>query len=176
VQHVNVKIFAKTADIDIADAIPIFHRWIQEGVCPELTIDVADYKHVPDGPGIMLIGYEADYSLDEAGGRLGLLYNRKQPVEGDAAAVLKQAYDSALLAAKRLEEEPPFAGKLAFDTGDVEIILNDRLLSPNTIETWNTVEPVVKSFFSKLYGANDFTVERLGEPRERLRVAVKRST
>ena len=174
-QHVNVKIFAKKADIDIADAIPVFHRWIQEGVCPELTIDVADYKHVPDGPGILLIGFEADYSLDETDGRLGLLYNRKQPVEGAAEQVLKQAFDSAVLGAKRLEEEPVFAGKLAFDTGDIEIILNDRLLSPNTDETWRRIEPVVRAFFDGVYGSNRYGIERRGEARNRFRVGITRA-
>jgi hypothetical protein len=115
VQHVNIKIFADKADIDLVDAIPIFHQWIQDRVAPELLIDVADYKHVPDGPGIMLIGHEADYSLDETGGRLGLLYNRKVAVEGNAQAALSQAFDSALSAAKRLETTEPFAGKLHFD-------------------------------------------------------------
>ncbi len=87
-QHVNIKIFADRADIQIGDAVEVFHQWIQEGAAPELLIDVADYKHVPDGPGVMLIGHQANYSLDETGGKLGLLFaNRKrQFVEEDAQA------------------------------------------------------------------------------------------
>ena len=82
VQHVNVKIFAREAAINLADATPVFHRWIQERVCEEVLIDVADYRHVPDGPGVLLIAHEANYSLDMAEGRLGLLYNRKAAVGG----------------------------------------------------------------------------------------------
>ncbi len=79
IQHVMVKVFAREpVSIDLGEAIPIFHRWIQDHVCPELLIDVADYRHVPNGPGVMLIGHEANYSLDMTKGRLGLLYNRKQ--------------------------------------------------------------------------------------------------
>ena len=63
IDHVNVKVFAK-APVDLAAAIPVFHRWIQEGACEELLIDVADYRHVPAGPGVVLIGHEANYSLD----------------------------------------------------------------------------------------------------------------
>jgi len=173
VQHVNIKIFADRADIDLVDAIPIFHQWIQDRVTPELLIDVADYKHVPDGPGIILIGHEADYSLDETGGRLGLLYNRKVAVQGDAQAALSQAFDSALSAAKRLETAAPFSGKLHFDEGDVEVILNDRLLAPNTDATWEALRPEIARFFASVYGADNVTLERRGEPRDRFRVGAK---
>jgi hypothetical protein len=173
-QHVNVKIFAAQADVDLADAIPVFHHWIQDNVAPELLIDVADYKHVPDGPGIMLIGHEADYSLDESGGRLGLLYNRKAAGDGDTQAALFQAYDSAVTAAKRLEADPKFAGKLKFDYGDVEIILNDRLLAPNTDETWAFLRPEFARFFTAIYGEGNFILERRGEPRDRFTVSIRR--
>src|SRR5262245_43094180 len=131
-QHVNIKIFADRSDIQIGDAVAVFHQWIQDGVVPELVIDVADYKHVPDGPGVMLIGHEANYSLDETGGRLGLLYNRKAVVSGDAQAALRQAFDAATNATRLLEAAEPFAGKLHFNDGDIEIIVNDRLAAPNT--------------------------------------------
>jgi hypothetical protein len=170
VQHVNIKIFASRTDIDLTDAITVFHRWIQDSAFPELLIDVADYKHVPDGPGVMLIGHEADYSLDEAEGRLGLLYNRKKVVEGDA---LGQAFRAALAACKQLEQEPSFAGKLTFDAGDCEVIINDRLVAPNTDATWQTLGPEIEKFFGGVYGQNAFKLERRGEPRDRFRVGVK---
>jgi len=176
VQHVNVKIFADRADIRIEDAIAVFHQWIQDSVAPELLIDVADYKHVPDGPGVMLIGHEANYSLDETGGRLGLLYNRKAAVQGDAQAALRQAFDAAGNAAKLLEEAAPFAGKLHFDEGDVEILINDRLLAPNTDDTWEALSPEVERFFTSIYGEGRVILERRGEPRERFRVGVKRKS
>src|SRR5882762_10312759 len=104
IQHVRVKIFAREpAPVDLGDAIAVFHRWIQERACPELLIDVADYRHVPNGPGVMLIGHEANYSLDTTKGRLGLLYYRKQP-GGSAQENLRQAYDAAMAACNRLEQ------------------------------------------------------------------------
>jgi hypothetical protein len=174
VQHVNIKIFASRFDIYLEDSIPVFHKWIQDNVAPELLIDVADYKHVPDGPGIMLIGHEADYSLDLTDGRLGLLYNRKAPVSGDAQYALNQAYQSAVRAAKLLEETSVFAGKLVFDFNEVEVILNDRLLFPNTDETWQRVLPEFNGFFSSVYGQDGFTIEHRGELRDRVRAGVKK--
>jgi hypothetical protein len=174
VQHVNIKIFASEDSINLVDAIPVFHRWIQEKAVPEMVIDVADYKHVPDGPGIMLIGHEADYSLDLSDGRLGVLYNRKGAFDGDSQAALKQAYNAALTASKLLEEEAVFAGKLKFNPNDVEVIVNDRLLAPNTDETWAALEPEIKKFFTGIYGDDNFKIEHRGEPRDRFVAGVIR--
>jgi len=174
IDHVNVKIFAREPDsIDLGDAIPVFHRWIREVVLDELVIDVADYRHVPDGPGVMLIGDEANYSLDCAFGRLGLLYNRKRPSEGTFTDKLLQAFGSALLACSRLEDEAVFQGKLKFDAGQCEVIVNDRLLAPNTEQTWIELRPELEAFFDSLLGSQGYTIKRVGEPRERFRVALE---
>ena len=57
----------------------------------ELLLDVADYRHVPAGPGVMLIGNEGDYSVDNTGDRLGIRYNRKAALDGDNQDRLRQA-------------------------------------------------------------------------------------
>ncbi|HEY3937870.1 MAG TPA: hypothetical protein VGL97_10595 [Bryobacteraceae bacterium] len=172
-QHVNIKIFAQRADgVNLSEAIPVFHRWIQRRDLPEMLIDVADYSHVPAGPGVVLIAHEANYSLDCARNRLGLLYNRKAAAEEPAQAQLQQAYDSALAACLRLENEPEFEGKLRFDPCDVELTLNDRLLHPNTEESWRQIQPEVKQFFDGIFGAGAYTFTRAADPRERLRVNV----
>ena len=98
-QHVNIKIFAQAdKSFNVTDAIPVFHRWIQKRNLPEMLIDVADYSHVPEGPGVLLIAHEANYSLDCARNQLGLLYNRKATGTGDAQEQLRQAYHAALTA------------------------------------------------------------------------------
>ena len=177
VQHVNVKIFAEPpVSIDLAGATPVFHRWIQDSVCEELLVDVADYRHVPAGPGVMLIGHEANYSLDCADDRLGLLYNRKSVLEGAAQDKLLQAFGAALFACRQLEEDDRFRGKLRFNAGDCEVILNDRLIAGNTEETWIALKPELTRFFDRLFGANTYTMVRLGEPRERFRIGVKTRT
>ena len=61
-QKLQVKFFAN-AEISETALVPVFHDWIRERVVPdELLIDVADYSHVPDGPGVMIIGHHADYA------------------------------------------------------------------------------------------------------------------
>jgi hypothetical protein len=177
-KHVNVKIFAESpdiADLDLGGAIPVFHRWIQESVCEELLIDVADYRHVPAGPGVLLVGHEANYSLDLSFSRLGLLYNRKAWDGGSPQDNLLQSFRSALAACQRLEQEPEFQGKLKFSGGDCEVLLNDRLLAPNTEATWQALKLEFEKFFDGLYGGIGYTFERSKDPRERFRVGVKTS-
>lgn len=42
-QHIQLKIFANPrAAIQFQDAIPVFRRWIQNRLMPELLIDVVD--------------------------------------------------------------------------------------------------------------------------------------
>jgi hypothetical protein len=169
VQHLNVKIFiAQPSQVDLADAIRVFHQWIKDGVCPELLIDVADYLHVPEGPGILLIGHEANYSLDEREGHPGLLYNRKAALDGDFESRLKQAHAAALAACDRLEKDPEFGGKLKFDRTRIEVFVNDRLLAPNTEETWQALKPELERYF------DGSRVERIGEPRDLFRVSVSK--
>ena len=173
VQHVNVKIFAEEpAPSDLTPAIQIFHRWIRENGSGELLVDVADYTHVPDGPGVVLIGHEANCSLDCAAGRLGLLYNRKAPSGGGFPDRLLQAFRAALLACRRLEAEPEFAGSLKFNGARCEVTLNDRLLAPNSEETWLALKPDFESVLASLFRNTGCAMDRLGEPRERFRIGV----
>lgn len=170
VQHINVKIFvADAAAIDVADAVKVFHQWIKDTVCPEMLIDVAEYRHVPAGPGVLLIGHEANYSFDERENRLGLLYNRKSPVEGTFQSRLAQAHKAALDACGRLEKESIFKGKLKFDRSAMEVFINDRLLAPNNEETWRVLEPELKKYFP---GAK---IERKGEARDLFRISLRLS-
>jgi hypothetical protein len=60
--------------------VPVFHRWIQQKSFPNhLLVDVADYAHVPEGPGTLLVSHEANIHFDRDGGKPGVLYVRKQP-------------------------------------------------------------------------------------------------
>src|SRR4029079_15964564 len=162
VQHINIKFFIENAGaINLADYAAVFNSWIQRHALDELLIDVADYLHVHHGPGIMLIGYEADYSLDNRAGRLGLLYNRKAQLEGTTEEKLTQAARAALTAAQILEKE----NGLKFSGSEVQVIVNDRLLVPNTDESFAALEPDIKSFFGQLYGCTEFSLSHNSDRR-----------
>ena len=170
IQHVNIKFYLENPEaVNLADYASIFNTWIQKQRLDELLIDVADYLHVHNGPGIMLIGHEADYSLDNRAGRLGLLYNRKEQLDGTTQEKLAQAARTALIAAQILEKE----NGLKFNGSEIQLIVNDRLLVPNTVETFASLEPDIKSFFNQLYGGVEFSLSHNNDSRERFTVNVK---
>lgn len=174
VQHLNVKVFVEHPEIvDIEPFLTIFNRWIQDRVCEELLVDVADYRHVFAGPGVVLIGHEANYSMDNTSNRLGLLYNRKAPVNGSIQDRLRQAVRAALLACHRLEEEPLLQGTLTFSGQEVQVLINDRLIAPNTEATVLALEPELQAFFDRLYGGAEYTIHHVADPRERFTIHVK---
>ena len=106
-EHVNVKLLIDNSEeIDLEPLIPVFHSWIQEQVCEELLLDVADYRHVYAGPGVVLIGHEADYGVDNTDNQLGVRYNRKAALPGSNQDRFTQATRAALTACQRLESDP----------------------------------------------------------------------
>ena len=173
VQHINIKLFIENPQsVNLADYSAVFNAWIQKHALDELLIDVADYLHVPNGPGLLLIGHEADYSLDNRAGRLGLLYNRKKQLEGTTQEKLAQAARAVLTAAQLLENE----NGLLFNTREFQVLINDRLLAPNTMETFVTLEPELRTFFDKLFNGTEYEISYKTDPRERFTVEIKAVT
>ncbi|HLN88232.1 MAG TPA: hypothetical protein VK200_17260, partial [Candidatus Limnocylindrales bacterium] len=87
-QKLNLKLFVEQPNsIPLTDFIEIFHSWIQatDGVYH----DVADYSHMQAGPGIVLVAKDANVSIDESGGRRGLLYSQKTNLVGTPRDMLR---------------------------------------------------------------------------------------
>lgn len=165
-QHVNVKLLLKpNGTFDLEALVPVFHDWIRERACEELLLDVADYRHVPAGPGVVLIGLQADYGVDNNDDRLGVRYNRKAAFDGSNQDRLHQAAHSALTACRRLESDPRLEGKLQFGGQEIEIFVNDRLLAPNTDATRKASAPELQTFSRKLLGGNDYSLSYNTDPR-----------
>ncbi len=175
-QHVNVKLFIKSsAEVNLEALVPVFHGWIQNQAAGDLLLDVADYRHVPSGPGIVLIGNFGNYSLDNGGGRLGVRYNRKAPLEGTNLDCLVQATHAALTACQKLQSEPSLGGHVQFGGHEIEVTINDRLLTPNTSATRAALDSELRTFFSTLFGEADFTVSFSSDPRSLFSVHAKSS-
>jgi len=172
-QHINVKLFVEgDLKLDPARFIDVFHTWIREESLDELLIDVADYRHVPDGPGVMLVAHEADYCMENTGGRGGLRYSRKAPLEGTNQDRFAQALGAALKASQRLESQFSGDGPLAFSRRSFELSVNDRALAPNTAETFDSCKGDIQGFLDATFGAGVSTVEHQSDPRRRFAVVV----
>jgi hypothetical protein len=175
-QHVNVKLMVDSAgEADLAALIPVFHGWIQRQIYEELLLDVADYRHVPAGPGVVLIGHQANYSVDNTGDRLGVRYNRKAELDGSNQDRLSQATRAALIACQRLEAEPSIAGKFQFNGRDVEIFVNDRLLAPNSSATLEAARSDLQLFSKKLFSGAEYSLTHNDDPRKLFGVSLKAS-
>jgi hypothetical protein len=132
-------------------------------------IDVTSYTHVQAGPGVLLIGHQADYGIDFDEGRPGLSYFRKRDAP-EASARLGDAVSRAFWFAELLEKETALAGR-RFRTDEILLEVPDRLSSPNTDETLIRERAELTAFFGDLYGG-DVRVAREGGPREAFRVRI----
>ena len=159
--------------------VPVFHSFIQTHAIPDhLLIDVADYQHVPDGPGTVLVSHEANFYMDHGvGGHLGLMYQRKQPFAGTQTfrQRLGRAFEATLRTAARLEDDPAFAGKLRFRTDEAVLRVNDRLAAPNTAETYRQLAPELRSFLIDAWGppAGDIALDHKPSPLTLFEVRVR---
>lgn len=150
----------------------IFNTWISTAT-DEVLVDVADYSHVGAGPVVLLVGHEANYSIDNTDHRLGLLYSRKQPLKGDLSDRLRAAFLAALKACRRLEEEPELKGMVKFRGDEAWLVLNDRLHAPNAEETFAALEPDLKGLLNDLYAGADFTIGRNSSQKQLFSLNIK---
>ncbi|PJF23396.1 MAG: hypothetical protein CUN56_01160 [Phototrophicales bacterium] len=135
-KRLSVKFFAKNPEVVSTEAfIPVFQNWIQRRSVPGLLIDVADYSHVPQGPGILIIAHEGDYAYDFRDGRPGMVYISKRPAVQTLNELLEHAFTSVLAAVNLVEKDNRLNG-LTFDLSHAEISFVDRLNTPNTAETF----------------------------------------
>jgi hypothetical protein len=173
-QHVNVKLLLQNSNrISLEPLIPVFHSWIENQNGDELLIDVADYTHVPAGPGVVLIGHEGNYSVDSTDDHLGVRYNRKAELNDGNQNVLAQAARAALTACQRLETEPRLGGKFRFNGQEIEIFINDRLVAPNSVATCELLDPDFQLFSQKLFRGKEYSIAYDLDPRTLFTAKVK---
>ena len=145
--------------VDLDAVIPVFHRWIREKVLDDMMIDVADYKHVPESPGVILIGHDFDLGIDNGQpghGQQGLHYTRKHSRLEDSqplAVRLGEAWGRALQAADLLAQEAELG--LVPDPTRVSLTIPDRLTYPFTAETVAAVSPVLTRFLADACGTEE---------------------
>lgn len=151
------------------DFFRVFNSWIPNS--PEIFIDVADYKHVHDGPLTVLVGHYVTYSLDATGRRLGLLYSRNRSPEGASVGVA-ESFAELLKAAKRIEEDRSLGG-VRFLTNEFLFLVNDRAAYPNNDGSFRTVKLALDPLFGGLFGKEGYTLSRNPDPKQRFQVTVK---
>ena len=172
VHRLGAKFFvADPASIRLDSIIPVFHGWIQkQNLSSHLLIDVHDYSHMHEGPGILLVAHEGNFSIDMAGGRPGLLYYRKTPTTLPPADHVAAILKSAVQACRLFEKDVP---GVRFGLDEFLVIANDRLNGPNTEELFAELQPTLAAALKQVF-EREFSLSRVStDPKERLTVHVR---
>ncbi len=173
-QRVGVKVFVEDQEtFDRARMIEVFHHWIQEDRLPGTLVDVHDYTHVVEGPGVLLVAHEWHLRTDEAGGRIGLEYELKREGSGTLAERLQGAIVSVLEAAAALEQDTAGDNPVRFVTREMVFRFTDRLAVPATDAAFEEVIPELESVLAGFYGEVPIEFERVGHARGPLTVHMR---
>lgn len=169
----QVKIYADNLRVEDTERfVPVFHRWIRDNVLDEMVIDVADYTHVPEGPGVVLVGHGSDYYVDVAEARPGLLYSRKRALP-EGADLVEDALRRALKATELLAAEDTLPVKPVFSTKELLVRFPDRLHVQNDDASFDEVRAPLTSALSRVFPGQSFELTREGDPREPLTVRAR---
>lgn len=170
-QRFAFKVYAEPNDVPAHDFVKTFHTWIQtKRLRDEVVIDVADYGHVANGPGVVLISHHANYSVDTLDGRQGLSFNRKRDAAGTLDERITSSLRSTLNACRLLEED--LGGRLRFSTREIAFRVNDRLHAPNADEAAAFFDAKLRVLGNRLYQAAKVT-RASGEPKQLLGLRIE---
>ncbi len=147
--------------------VRLFHEWIRTDALGELVIDVADYRHVPGGPGVVLIGHGLDVSLDFQNDLPGLLTFRKRGGPEGFGALVSDTLRRAARASALVEA----AGLATFRTAAPVLYVPERLAAPNTEAVFEALAPVVVEAAQAVYGARP-RLERVGDAKGPLSISL----
>tara|TARA_B110000116_G_C16723094_1_gene530066 strand:+ start:364 stop:939 length:576 start_codon:yes stop_codon:yes gene_type:complete len=173
ISRLSFKVFMDQGeDVTPETWFEVFNTWIHE---PEndILVDVADYTHVLNGPQTILVGHRANYAIDNTDGRFGFLYGRKRDLGGNLAESLLDVISTALRACNRLNEDGRLDGQVSFNSGSVQIIVNDRLGAANETESFENLKTALTPILNRLYGGAAYEVSRDEGEGRRLSVDVQ---
>ncbi len=162
-KRISAKFYASpdpAAPVDLDPFIGLFHRMIQNQTVEGLLIDVADYIHVPEGPGVILIGHDVDYGIDRSNGKAGLLTVQKRIEGGSLSDRLNQTMRMALGALKAIEIDGGAA--VNFATTCCRVQLLDRCETPNTDQAFSEAKGEFEALASRLYAGAVESLSRVG--------------
>ena len=173
-RRISIKFFSpEGAAGELSAAIGLFHRFIQEQTVEGLLVDVADYIHVPEGPGVILVGREIEYGLDSTGGRPGLLTTGKRIENTSLGDSLRTVLRRALVVIAAIEADGSTGAR--FDTRGFELRILDRLQGPNEAGAFDEAQKEMLGVLGEIPGGEALAVSRLGEetPRQVLALAAQ---
>ena len=168
----GIKLFIKnTNNYSSKKFIPIFHKWIQNKSIPNhLLIDVADYSHIVDGPGIMLVAHEGQFSLDQENRQPGMMYMRKESFDGSFVECFHFVFAMAQHASNLLATSSE--GALEFSKKSIRFIANDRRLVENNVKNRELYQDKISKIIKDKFPNNSWEYSAISNEDERLAFTV----
>ena len=154
------------------DCIPIFHRWIQTAALDRLLIDVADYTHLVGGPRVLLVGHEGNLWVDDADDRPGIVCTSKRPGSGSLSERIVGVARVLLGAARLLESDTAFEGRLRFVPNELQFQANDRLLVLPGPDSNAALKPPLQAVMETLYPNQSHQIGGSSSPTGRVKIGL----
>ena len=172
-QKFGIKLFFQpNGSYPSRDFIPELHRWIQNDSIPQhMLIDVVDYSHIPDGPGIMLIAHEGQFSFDLENNQPGVFYLRKTKLNGNFDERIHSVLNTAVHSAGLIQKNE-FGKEVQFLNKSFRFIANDRRLAENNKENQELYSDAFEGYLNKNYPSSKWELENFTEGEERLAFTV----
>ena len=165
-QRIDVKLLLDTPPHPDIDAfLVIFDRWRQRKDHPCDWVDLADYAHMPSGPGILIAGKRDRFAIDLNPPGPGLLTSTRAGLEGTLEDRFREAFRRARELSRSVLAEPEFPAGFAVSAEGWEIYINDRLALPNSEASDALVRPALAAALGVAPGAivrQDNSSGRLG--------------
>ena len=173
IQKFGVKLFFNTnGSINSKDFIPVFHSWIQDNIFDDhLLIDVADYSHISDGPGVMLISHEGNFSLDQENQQPGIMYMRKTEIAGSFTERFNMVLSTVIKAANRLSDNN-ISKQVDYKPNLFRFITNDRLYAENTANNQDLYKQNIQKALDGKYPDHQFEFGDVSDKNKRLAFTV----
>ena len=173
-QRIHIKILTDApASLNLSPLVEIFSRWRTDKNHPAGWVDMADYAHVPRGPGIVLAGLRANFSFDMADPAPGILYVARRGLPGSPAERVAAALKAALELSKRLVAEKEVPPGVHLRTEAFELSFPDRLETPPTLATHQELRPAVEQALNRLFGAGAYELALTADSAESLRYSIR---
>lgn len=149
-QRINVKLITPvTGEFAPESFLAILRDWSN---ATEEWLDIADYIHMIDGPGVILFGRKRLFSFDMIDGISGILYANRADLEGTLEDRFTATLQNAVEMSKNLAQDQRFPENLSTTIQEVEIVVNDRKQAPNTEQSHTTLEAIIQKSVTQVLG------------------------
>jgi hypothetical protein len=143
-QRVDVKqLLDSPRNPDLDPFLVIFNRWRKQTDHPSDWVDLADYAHMPSGPGILIAGKRDTFAVNLNPPGPGLLTSVRGGLEGSLADRFREAFRRAREFNAAVVAEPEFPREFQVINHAWEVFVNDRLRFPNTDQADRQVRPAL---------------------------------